>query len=248
MASSAADDESGSVTERIARRDRAIVLASVAALALLAWGWLTANAAMTMTAGFAPVAAMWFIMMVAMMLPSAAPAILLYGRVRRSRGGAGIAPDWLFMSGYLLAWLGFSIVAAVAQLALAHGGRLESMALRVTVPALAGTVLIVAGAYQLSPWKDACLSQCRSPASFLSRHWRPGAAGAVRLGLFHGAQCIGCCWLLMALLFVGGVMNLVWIAALTIFVLIEKIAPSGAAIGKWSGALLLAWAGATLIA
>jgi len=113
--------------------------------------------------------------------------------------------------------------------------------------ALSATVLAAAGVYQLSPLKQACLTQCRAPAQFIVRHWRPGRAGALLLGMRHGAYCVGCCWLLMALLLVGGVMNLAWIAALTLFVLIEKLAPSGATIGRWSGVLLLVWAAATLI-
>jgi predicted metal-binding membrane protein len=109
-----------------------------------------------------------------------------------------------------------------------------------------GAVLVAAGVYQLSPLKSACLSQCRSPAQFISRHWRPGTGGAVRLGLLHGAYCVGCCWLLMALLFVGGVMNFAWIAALTLIVGIEKLAPRGDWIGRAAGLAILVW-GAILI-
>ena len=112
---------------------------------------------------------------------------------------------------------------------------------------LSATILIAAGLYQLSPLKHACLAHCRAPASFLSRHWRPHASGAVRLGAMHGAFCVGCCWMLMALLFVGGVMNLVWIAALAFLVLIEKLLPPGQWIGRVAGAALILWGVATLL-
>jgi predicted metal-binding membrane protein len=171
-----------------------------------------------------------------MMLPSAAPAVLLYGRVREMRGGdAAIAQTWVFLTGYLLVWLLFSIMAAGAQLFLTG----PSMALQNRVAE--GAVLVAAGIYQLSPFKSACLSRCRSPAQFLSRHWRPGRDGAIRLGVLHGADCVGCCWMLMALLFVGGVMNLLWVVALTAIVAAEKLLPRGEWIGRVAGAGLLIW-------
>jgi predicted metal-binding membrane protein len=176
---------------------------------------------------------MWWVMMAAMMLPSAAPAILLYARVRENRGGAVVTSSSVFAAGYLALWLIFSAVAAMAQWLLAGpttaiGGRSAQAAL-----------LLAAGLYQLSPLKSACLRQCRSPTQFLSRHWRPGAGGALRLGLLHGAYCIGCCWLLMALLFVGGVMNFAWIAGLATLVAIEKLAPRGALLGRAIGVVLI---------
>ncbi|MEO7635172.1 MAG: DUF2182 domain-containing protein [Sphingomicrobium sp.] len=246
MASSAADPPVAEIAERLVRRERMVTLAGVAALVLSAWAWLAMGAQMSMSASFAAVTAMWAVMMVAMMLPSGTPAILLYARVKRSRGDATVAPTWLFVAGYVIAWIGFSVAAAAAQLALVASGAVGAMALRITLPELAGAALIVAGTYQLSPWKDACLSQCRSPAGFISRHWRPGAAGAVRLGLLHGAICVGCCWLLMALLFVGGVMNLAWVALLSALVAVEKIVPRGAAIGRAAGIVMIA-AGVALI-
>jgi predicted metal-binding membrane protein len=174
--------------------------------------------------------------MVAMMLPSAAPAILLYARVRAQRHGSGpIVQPWIFLLGYLAIWLVFSIAAAAAQ-HFAAGGAMALGDSRV-----ASTVLIAAGLYQLSPLKSACLRQCRSPVQFLTRHWRAGASGAVRLGVLHGAYCVGCCWLLMALLFVGGVMNFAWIAALTLIVGIEKLVPRGDWIGRAAGVALIAW-------
>ena len=238
------------LAEWLARNNRLMVIASIAVLTLLAWGYLTGGAGMATGAIAKPtlVITMWWVMMIAMMLPSAAPAILLYGRVQRqSRGAAAIGPSWLFLLGYLLAWLGFSLVAARAQLALVGSGWVDPMALRATADHFAGAALIAAGAYQLSPWKNACLSQCRSPAAFISRHWRPGASGAVRLGLLHGATCIGCCWLLMVLLFVGGVMNLVWVAALAALVAIEKIARRGALFGRTVGAIMLVLGAVVLV-
>jgi predicted metal-binding membrane protein len=238
MASSAPD-----LTSRVLRHERAIVLGGVALLALLGWWFVVAGAGLH-PGGMAamrgpPLGAlilMWWLMMVAMMLPSAAPAVLLYGRVREMRGGdAAIAQSWVFLAGYLMVWLLFSIGTAGAQLFLTG----PSMALQNRVAE--GAVLVAAGIYQLTPFKSACLSRCRSPAQFLSRHWRPGWDGAVRLGVLHGADCVGCCWMLMALLFVGGVMNLLWVVALTAIVAAEKLLPKGDWIGRAAGAGLLAW-------
>lgn len=226
---------SSRLAEDVLRRDRAITLVALAGLVLLAWAYLVRGGGMAMGISFAMVATMWFVMMIAMMLPSAAPAILLYARVERSRSDSAIPPAWLFMAGYILAWLCFSLAAAAAQIALVAGGWVEEMALRATLPGLAGAVLVAAGAYQLSPLKNACLRQCRSPAAFITSHFRPGAAGAVRLGLLHGAYCVGCCWLLMVLLFVGGVMNLAWVALLTVLVAAEKLLPGGKWIARVSG-------------
>jgi predicted metal-binding membrane protein len=193
---------------------------------------------------------MWWSMMVAMMAPAAAPAILLYGRVHAHATSQGtavrLAPGWGFAAGYLLVWLGFSVAAATLHGGLQQAGLVEARMMGSQSRWLSAGVLIAAGLYQLSPLQNACLSHCRSPASFLTRHWRPGLAGALRLGVLHGAYCVGCCWLLMALLFVGGVMNLVWIAALTALVLAEKLLPGGRRVAQASGALLLLWGAATL--
>ena len=179
---------------------------------------------------------MWWAMMVAMMLPSATPAILLYARVRHSRsGGAAIAQPWIFLCGYLALWLLFSIAAALAQRSLTG----PSMALQGHFAQ--GFILIAAGAYQLSPMKSACVSQCRSPGQFISRHWRPGWTGALRVGVIHGAFCVGCCWMLMALLFVGGVMNLWWVVGLTVLVAGEKLLPNGRWVQRVSGMALILW-------
>lgn len=179
--------------------------------------------------------AMWWLMMLAMMLPSATPALLLYARVRHARLNGAPGSTWVFLVGYLAVWLAFSIAAALAQLLVTD----SSMILR--SKAAQSAVLVVAGLYQLSPVKSACVSQCRSPGQFISRHWRPGWDGAVRLGMIHGAYCVGCCWMLMALLFVGGVMNLVWVIGLTMLVASEKLLPNGMLIQKVSGVALILW-------
>jgi predicted metal-binding membrane protein len=257
------------VLEAILRRERAVVAAGLAALVALAWVYVWNGAGMGMSAldmtratlfphrqaevpgdmdlDIPVIVLMWWVMMIAMMTPSAAPLVLLYARVARHRGAAAVAPAIFLAAGYLLAWLLFSIVATTVQASLQAPGLISGMMLWSKTAALSATVLVAAGLYQLSPLKQSCLKQCRTPAQFLVRHWRPGRMGALVLGVRHGAYCVGCCWLLMALLFVGGVMNLVWIAALTLFVLVEKLAPSGATIGRWSGALLLLWAAATLV-
>jgi len=232
------------LTSRVLRRERALVAASVATLAALGWWYLATRASLAGSAVMAAMAkppltalvVMWWLMMVAMMLPSAAPAVLLYARVRETRSeDRAIAQTWVFLAGYLLVWLLFSIVAALAQSLLTG----PSMALASGFAQ--GAVLIAAGAYQLSPVKSSCVRQCRSPAEFLTRHWRSGWAGAVRLGLRHGLYCLGCCWMLMALLFVGGVMNLLWVVGLTLIVAVEKLVPRGDLIGRAAGVALVAW-------
>ena len=221
-----------------------MTLGSLALLTVLAWLHLASGAgmgAMTDMPGMAHapawpvVAGMWAVMMVAMMLPSAAPAILLYGRVHRHSIPERAPPTMAFLAGYLACWLGFAAIATALQLAIT-----APMSMALESRWASGGLLIAAGLYQLSPLKDACLNHCRSPAAFLSRHFRPGSWGAARLGLRHGAYCVGCCWLLMALLFVGGVMNLLWIAGLTLLVAAEKLLPGGAWIARLAGVALLA--------
>jgi predicted metal-binding membrane protein len=238
MVSSAAD-----LTSRMLRHERLIVAGGIALLVALSWWFVASGAGMAaMEPPFAALVLMWWLMMVAMMLPSATPAILLYVRVREQRrAGAAVVQPWIFGLGYLAVWLLFSIAAAGAQRMIA--GPAMTLDSRIFVSAL----LIVAGLYQLSPLKSACLRQCRSPAEFLTRHWRAGAAGAVRLGVLHGAYCVGCCWMLMALLFVGGVMNFAWIAALTLMVGIEKLVPRGDLIGRAAGVALIAWGAVRLV-
>jgi len=191
--------------------------------------------------GWAVVAAMWATMMIAMMVPSAAPAILLYAKVYRHSSRPGTMPrTTAFLAGYLACWFGFAALAATLQLALGNAMTVGR--------GFAAALLIAAGLYQLSPLKDACLTRCRSPAQFLVRHFRPGSSGAFGLGMLHGAFCVGCCWLLMALLFVGGVMNLAWIAVLTLLVAAEKLLPGGQWIARIAGIGFIGWAVALLAA
>ncbi|MEA3004574.1 MAG: hypothetical protein QOH81_3362 [Sphingomonadales bacterium] len=195
---------------------------------------------------WALVIAMWSVMMVAMMIPSAAPAILLYDRIRlqpRSRDGdrAALAPSWAFASGYLLMWLGFACLAGILQWALERAGFVSALTMGSASRWFSGGILVAAGLYQLSPLKRLCLSHCRSPGHFFTRHWRPGTIGAVRLGALHGAFCIGCCWVLMLLLFVGGVMDLGWIAALACLILLEKTLPWEPWPGRLAGMGMAAW-------
>ena len=181
-------------------------------------------------------AVMWIVMMVAMMVPSAAPMVLLYATVARkaAREGFNLPPATVFMAGYVAAWSGFSLLATALQWLLDQAALLSPM-LRLRSPAIGAMLLILTGCYQLSPWKQTCLQHCRSPAQFLSSHWRPGLGGALRMGVDHGLYCLGCCWVLMALLFVGGVMNLWWIIGISLFVLAEKLMPWGALGGRLAG-------------
>jgi predicted metal-binding membrane protein len=199
---------------------------------------------------FAYVFAMWAVMMVGMMTPSAAPMILIYARVGRQASAQGkpFAPAGWFVAGYLLAWVGFALAATAAQWALERTALLDPMMASAS-HVFGGIVLIAAGVYQWTPLKDTCLAQCQSPLVFIQRQggFRRDPPGALRLGVRHGAYCVGCCWVLMALLFVGGVMNLLWIAAISAFVLIEKIVPAGRLISRIAGIGFVA-AGAWLVA
>jgi predicted metal-binding membrane protein len=185
---------------------------------------------------------MWAVMMVAMMLPSAAPTILLFAGVSRRRRlqGRPAVPAAVFTLGYLLVWMLYAAAAATAQWEL-HRLALLSPAMASASPLLGGGLLVAAGVYQWMPLKGACLSHCRSPLGFFSTEWREGAWGALLMGMRHGSFCVGCCWLLMALLFVAGVMNLLWVAAIAGFVLLEKLLPGGARLGKAVGVLLILW-------
>ena len=179
---------------------------------------------------------MWFVMMVAMMVPSAAPMIMMYARVHiqaqkqgQVPGGPGApVPTLSFALGYLTCWLAFSVAATALQFALEHARLIDGMWMWSLNRYFTAGLLIAAGLYQLSPLKNVCLAACRSPAAFLAGKFKADATGAFLLGVKHGAYCLGCCWPLMLLLFAGGVMNLIWIAGLTILVLIEKLSPFGA--------------------
>ena len=237
------------LTRRILRHERALVAASVLALAALGWWYIATTAGTRAGAGMSMgqpslgmLVLMWWLMMAAMMLPSATPAFLLYAHVRHARNGdATIAPSWLFITAYLGVWLLFSIAAALLQL-LAAGSSMT-----VHSQAAQGALLVAAGLYQLTPLKSACVRQCRSPVQFLVRYWQPGRYGALVLGLRHGVYCLGCCWMLMALLFVGGVMNLLWIAGLTALVAAEKLLPWSRMFVLASSVALILWGSMKLI-
>jgi predicted metal-binding membrane protein len=225
--------------ESILRRDRALIAAALGALALLCWAWLawfaaapdSSMAAMAPGIGhwsgadFLVTLMMWWVMMIGMMTPAAAPMILIYARVARQARGRGtpFAPATWFALGYFLAWLGFALAATVLQWSLERALLLTPITTSVT-PRLGGALLIAAGLYQWTPLKDSCLAHCQSPLGFIQRYGFRGERGAAAgLGLRHGAYCIGCCWALMILLFVGGVMNLLWVAAIAALVLAEKL-------------------------
>ena len=185
---------------------------------------------------------MWWVMMFGMMLPSAAPLLLLFARMMRKekKKGAPYVPTGVFALGYVIMWAAFSAIATGAQWGLEASGLLSGIMVG-TSAVLGAGLLIAAGVWQLTPWKNACLRHCRSPIGFLSAHWRPGRTGAFRMGLVHGAFCLGCCWFLMVLLFYGGVMNLYWIIGLALYILIEKLLPAGTRIGQLTGVVLIAW-------
>jgi predicted metal-binding membrane protein len=238
------------------RRDRTLVLIGLALLATLAWGYVIAMGRMTSPEALMtmPMPAnagvpalrflipMWIVMMVAMMIPSAAPMILLFTGLVRRRQAEGIPTTSaaVFTLGYLLVWSAYATVAAVAQWKL-HQLALLSPAMASASPWLGGGLLILAGLYQWLPVKGTCLSHCRSPVNFISSHWREGGVGALLMGVEHGSYCVGCCWALMALLFVAGVMNLLWVAAIAILVLLEKVVPGGRELGRGAGFLLIVW-------
>lgn len=183
------------------------------------------------------IVAMWAIMMAAMMLPSALPMIVTFVTLSARNGDTGRA--WAFVAAYLAVWSGFSAAAAGGQWALQAAGWLNPMMVSTSKP-LTAALLLIAGVYQFSPLKRICLARCRSPMGFLLGDWRGGTLGAWTMGLRHGLTCVGCCWALMALLFVGGSMNLAWVAALAVAVALEKLAPGGERLGVVLGVVLIA--------
>lgn len=242
--------------ERVLERERAVVAGGLVLVAGLSWLYLARTAsAMDPAAGmmspqmqaWTPTGVlllfvMWAVMMAAMMLPSAAPMILLFASIHRQRRAQRrpYVPTAFFVLGYLIVWTGYSAAATLAQWAL-HSAALLSPSMVSTSAALGGGLLVVAGVFQWTPLKRACLTACRSPMTFLMRDWREGTRGALVMGLRHGSFCVGCCWAIMALLFVAGVMNLVWVAAIAAFVLVEKVAPAGEWVGRIAGIVLVGW-------
>jgi len=263
--------------ETVLRRDRFIVAGALGAIVVLAWAyvlWLAADMDMggmnmsgyrmvpagvgLMTPAAAPwsvvefvfVFAMWAVMMIGMMAPSAAPMILLYARVGRQGRSAGkpLAATGWFAAGYLAAWIAFAALATSLQWGLERAALLTPSMALVSRP-LAGGLLIAAGVYQWTPLKESCLARCRSPFQFIQSRggFRGDRRGSLRPGVEHGAFCIGCCWALMLLLFLGGVMNLLWGAALAALILAEKLLPAGPWLGRAAGAAF-AVAGAAMVA
>jgi predicted metal-binding membrane protein len=244
--------------EQLVRRDRAVAVIALLAAAALAWATLLRmESGMDMGSGAGMVMPgmhawspaellllflMWATMMVAMMLPSAAPMILLVTMVNRRRRerASPAAPSAMFAGGYLLVWIAFSAAAALTQWGL-HQAALLSPAMVSTSPVLGGLLLVIAGVYQWLPVKSACLHHCRSPVGFLGSEWREGSTGALVMGFRHGLFCVGCCWALMLLLFVAGVMNLLWVAAIAALVLLEKVARAGPWVGRIAGIVLVVW-------
>jgi len=253
------------LVEHILLRDRVVVLAGLGSIALLSWaytGYLARSMADTMAGPIAgmgmemamPVIrpwgpsdyllmfVMWTVMMIAMMTPSAAPMVLTYARINRQHQ-IDSKPVWgtaIFYAGYILMWTAFSAAATLAQGAL-HAAALLSPMMATSSPVLGGSVLLAAGAFQFSPLKHACLSHCRTPLGFFMTEWREGQWGILMMGLRHGIFCTGCCWLIMALLFVAGVMNLFWITVISAYVLAEKVLPGGHKLSRAIGVLMIGW-------
>jgi predicted metal-binding membrane protein len=263
--------------EAVLRRDRLIVAAALVLLTALAWayvwwlsadmnmggmdmsgfrmiptgsGWMMPSTAPWTAIEFAFVFAMWAVMMIGMMTPSATPIILIYARLGRqaARSETSLPASAYFAAGYLVTWIGFALAATMAQWALERS-RLLTPTMQGASDIFSGVMLIAAGLYQWTPLKDVCLRQCQAPWLFIQRHggFRSDIGGALALGIRHGGYCIGCCWVLMALLFVGGVMNVLWIAAIAMLVLAEKVIPAGRTISRTAGVALVT-AGGWLIA
>lgn len=252
-------EQAGLSLETALRWDRVIVASGLAAITILSWVYLISMVRAMPLAdlgrhvlmahplhrgshGLAMLCAMWTVMMAAMMVPAVTPTALMFTRLDRSRRHNHTPYERTggFLAGYLILWTGYSLLAGAAQWALQSTGLISD----VMAPAsnvLGGLLLVGAGVYQWTPLKNACLRHCRSPLSFLMTRWKDGTAGAFWMGLEHGSYCVACCWLLMLLLFVAGVMNLLWMGAITALVLIEKISPAGPWVARMSGALLAGW-------
>ena len=247
------------------RRDRAWVVVALTVVILSCWLYLLNGAGMDvqgmrdmvmpMQMGDVPKTPsywtltffMWVVMMAAMMLPSAAPVILLHATItgKRTRPQEAVVANALFVLGYLTVWTSFALAASTLQWAL-DSAALLSPTMAAANTTAAGVVLIAAGFYQWTPLKQACLRRCRSPLDFILSNWRERRRGALVMGIHHGLICVGCCWMLMLLLFVGGVMNVVWISGVALFVFVEKLAPVGVVLSRLSGMFLVAWGGMTL--
>jgi predicted metal-binding membrane protein len=249
--------QSSTALEAVLKRDRLIVLGGLVSITGLAWAyigylaWEMGHMDMSMDMAMPRMQTwsalelgllfiMWAVMMVAMMVPSAAPMLLMFTTINRRRCAQQqpYVPTVVFLGGYLLVWVGFSVLALLVQWGL-HSAALLSPMMVSTSPILGGLLLLAAGSFQWTPLKYTCLTRCRSPLGFLMTDWREGHRGALIMGLRHGIYCLGCCWFLMALLFVAGVMNLLWVATIAAFVLVEKVAPRGDLVGRVTGGVLV---------
>ena len=255
--------------DRVLRRDRIVMALCLTVVCLLAWVYLVRDAAsmnaMTMetrmhaamgmpdmhvwgVADWLSLFAMWSIMMIAMMLPSAAPVVLLVlGVYRRRNDPQARLASATFVGGYLVAWTVFSAAASAIQIGL-HRAALLNADMRSTSVVVSGLLLIAAGVYQWLPLKNTCLTHCRSPLGFLSQYWREGVGGGLTMGVRHGVFCVGCCWILMLLLLVVGVMNVAWVALLAAFVVVEKLVRGGALVGRIAGVVVAGWGAYLLVA
>lgn len=254
------------VAEAILRRERVVVLGALALVSAVAWIYTVSGVGLggtmeDLTSGTGAMAMrpmawtpghalvmffMWWVMMVAMMLPSAAPMALLFVAVNRRREAeAPFSATGIFLAGYLVTWAAGSALATLGQWGLERSGLLTA-SMSVSSAILGGAILLAAGLYQFTSLKGACLKHCRHPAKFIAEHWRPGRGGAFRMGLAHGAYCVGCCWFLMALLFFAGIMNTIWIAGLALYVALEKMVPHARLLSTACG-LVLSVAGLWLI-
>lgn len=248
---------SASVTERVLKRDRMIVIAGLVMVVLVAWIYMfiltldMQNMSMEISmpqmqawglSDFVLTFIMWSVMMVAMMIPSAAPMILTFSAINRRKGEEKnpVMLTIIFLLGYLVIWTVFSAGVTIVQWGL-HSMALLSPMMVSSSPFLGGILLLSAGIFQFTPYKQACLGHCRTPMGFLMTEWRMGKRGAFVMGIRHGNFCVGCCWLIMALLFVAGVMNLLWVATIAGFVLLEKVTPTGGWVSRIAGVLMIIW-------
>ena len=255
--------------QEIPRRDQVLIAICILLICAVAWAYLVRLDSQALSLHASPSAmvgmgmptdavggvvgvlltfTMWAVMMVGMMGPSAAPIVLLLARSQARRGARGVPTlTLLFGVGYLTIWLGFSVGATFAQWALDQAMLLSSPTMALLSRRLAGALCIGAGVYQLTPLKLGCLQHCQSPVGFLMSHWREGPRGAFQMGLRHGMYCLGCCWVLMVLLFAVGVMNLMAVALLTVFILAERVGRGGTIISRVGGVVMIG-AGLVLLA
>ena len=233
--------------ESLVRAERAVLLGGIATITTLSWLYVIPTAGKAagrpaaLTSDLPVIAPMWVAMMIGMMVPTTGPMVLRYAAVSRRIRGGHIARVFAFVLTYLGLWSVVSVVGAAIQLILRAAGLVTDLGGSAST-ALSASVLAVAGAYQLSPLKRACLRRCRSPLAFLVAEWRPGLVGALRLGVRHGVECVLCCWALMALVFVVGAMNLLWMAGLMLVMVAEKALPAGERMTTVVGLALIAWA------